>query len=163
MKGLVDAARSGNQAQGSTQSELPGAWFQVVEEYTRRDLTQKEDKLPGLAGVAHAIHETTGDEYLAGLWRQNLLQCLYWSIETHEPIHHCHDPDHVAELPPPSKSEVKVLSGRAPSWSWAAIDAKIKYQPISEDSLVAEIIEAYVVPHGKDTFGRVKSGLIKIK
>jgi hypothetical protein len=164
LKGLVNAARSVDQTQRSARPPWPGAWFRVVEEYTRRDLTRNEDKLPGLSGLAHTIHESTGDEYLAGLWRQNLLQCLYWNVETHEPIHHCHDPEHIAELPPPSKSEVKAPPKyRAPSWSWAAIDARIKYWPVSKDSLVAEIIEAYVEPLGKDTFGRVISGWIKIK
>jgi len=46
-----------------------------VGEYTRRSLTYPHDKLPALAAK---VSETTGSDYVAGLWKSNLIRDLLW-------------------------------------------------------------------------------------
>ena len=75
-------------------------WAQLVEEYSKAQLTYSTDKLVAIAGVASTIQLWTKDEYLAGLWRSSLLYGLMWctkqSRKTSRPPYH-----------------------RAPTWSWA--------------------------------------------
>ena len=46
---------------------------------TNRQLTKPTEKLPALAGMAQIIHSLTGDTFLAGFWRKDLLISLRWS------------------------------------------------------------------------------------
>jgi hypothetical protein len=67
-------------------------------------------------------------------------------------------------MPAASKSAVKFPSEyRAPSWSWAALDAEIEYGYLNEKSISAALIDILVVSVGQNPFGRVKSGWIKLK
>lgn len=83
-------------------------WDNIVHNYTGRTVTQVEDKLIALAGVASrfSVRWKKG-AYLAGLWLDNLQHDLLW---------------HVADgtlLPRPKEF-------RAPSWSWASMDGSVE-------------------------------------
>jgi len=83
-------------------------WYKMLEAYTRCDLTKSEDKLPALAGLANAFSRRSGFSYTAGIWEQDLEMGLLWkSLFPKE-----------TQLPP---------SYRAPTWSWAALDTKVRY------------------------------------
>src|SRR5204862_4160395 len=138
------------------------AWIRLVEEYSARDLTRDQDKLPAMAGLARKIAAWSGDTYLAGLWRSSLLKSLSWQVFVDEPDHLCNDPEHDAQLPSPTKSKVVAPSSyRAPSWSWAAFDARVKYQYAFEGP-VAQVLGCEVIPARSDPFGRLQSGWIKL-
>ena len=53
-------------------------WSRIVYYYMPRDLTNENDKLPALSGLAQIYHRKTGDSYLAGLWRNSILHDLCW-------------------------------------------------------------------------------------
>ncbi|KAF2184993.1 HET-domain-containing protein, partial [Zopfia rhizophila CBS 207.26] len=60
---------------GGFYSEIYNWWRKlVVEEYSALDLTKMSNRLPALSGLAAAVRPKTGDEYLAGLWLQDLAQ-----------------------------------------------------------------------------------------
>lgn len=143
-------------------------WYRLVEEYCARRLTRAEDKLPALAGLASSIALCSGDTYLAGLWQSDILTGLNWSVEANEPTHQCDDPEHDAALPPPSKEfPTHPHRYRAPSWSWAAFDAKIKFHLLNswgdQSEQLAEYVEARVDHAGGDSFGMVTRGWMKLK
>jgi len=139
-------------------------WSKLINEYTGRKLTMEQDKLPALSGLANSIASCTGDTYHAGLWRSNILSGHYWSVRSFEPHHQCDDLEHDAVMLVASKSAVKFPSEyRAPSWSWAALDAEIEYGYLNEKLISAALIDVLVVPIGENPFGRVKSGWIKLK
>lgn len=81
-------------------------WSSLVREYSNCLLTNRDDKLPAFSGVADHFGETTGDQYLAGLWRLRILQLLDWWVS----------------------QPCKRLSSeyRAPSWSWASLDGPVR-------------------------------------
>ncbi|TRX96935.1 hypothetical protein FHL15_002241 [Xylaria flabelliformis] len=88
-----------------------GAWFHCLTEYSGRDLTHVTDKLPAIAALADVFSEGLGD-YLGGIWSNFPSRCLAW------------------EAANPWR---KILTEyRAPSWSWASIDCRIKYPCDSE-------------------------------
>ncbi|KAH8883785.1 HET-domain-containing protein, partial [Thozetella sp. PMI_491] len=89
---------------------LQKLWSYVVTEYSHRRLKYPGDKLPGLAGIAQRVSlERPGDEYCAGLWRNDMPENLMWSVALE------HD------------QNGRLVGGpletyRSPSWSWAAWD-----------------------------------------
>jgi len=139
-------------------------WHKLVEEYTARNLTRDQDKLPALSGLANSIAARTGDDYVAGLWKKNVIKDLFWLVEVVEPSHSCDNPEHDAALPPATKSSVKhPTQYRAPSWSWASLDGKIRYWPLDEAKIQARCLDIQISPVGKDKFGRVQLGWMTIE
>jgi hypothetical protein len=83
-------------------------WDQIVEYYSKRQLTNGEDKLVAVSALAKEMRLILNDEYLAGIWRKTLLLGLLWSIFMTDVL-----------------DTVRFPKYRAPSWSWASIDGKI--------------------------------------
>lgn len=53
-------------------------WVKIIENYSCRSLTQATDTLPALSGLANEFCRATGDTYVAGLWKGDLLRGLCW-------------------------------------------------------------------------------------
>lgn len=139
----------GGKIKAFTQQQLAaGAWVRLVHRYSRLGLTNITDKLPALSGMAKQIQKYAHDDYLAGLWRSELLRGLAWQA--------------IIQLDQPRQAAPPYL---APSWSWASVDAPVIFYSPSLRGLgewVAEIIEAEVTPAGPDPLGQVSSGRIRI-
>ena len=73
-------------------------WYNVVAEYSTRSLTFSTDKLPAIAGIAKAFHTKFSATYIAGLWKEDLLAGLAWTL---------------------GNSDGEATSETLPSWSWA--------------------------------------------
>ena len=63
----------------TTQNQI---WKQIVGEYSGRDLTLFEDRLPALAGIATELAISWNDVYLAGFWKKTIIQHLGWYRST---------------------------------------------------------------------------------
>lgn len=127
-------------------------WHQLVEIYSRRQLTQHSDKLPALSGIANAISTVRiGDTYLAGLCKDSLSFDLTWRTQCGE-----------------WADSTKPLEYRAPSWSWASVDGTIEHTHYlksagSENSTIAfDAAEAKVEPKGHSPFGQVRNGSLTL-
>ena len=81
-------------------------WHQLVEEYTKRKISDFNDRLNALQGIVNEIINISGETYLHGAWSGSFIQCLAWR-----------------NLRP---SESSCRSPRAPSWSWACLDQRIE-------------------------------------
>ncbi|PMD50967.1 HET-domain-containing protein [Hyaloscypha bicolor E] len=93
-----------------TMHDIRFNWQVLIQNYSSRSLTNKDDMLPGISGIASKFARFLREEYKAGLWysesdKSNFVQELLWIVQKHE--------------------EVSLLdwaqSNRytAPSWSWA--------------------------------------------
>ncbi|KAK4106654.1 HET-domain-containing protein, partial [Parathielavia hyrcaniae] len=91
--------------------EKPGhlLWAELVQHFTQRLLTIKEDRLNAVAGIAADLQRLWADEYLYGLWKHCFVQLLAWLT-----------------VPPASLSSGG-RSSRAPTWSWASLDSPIYF------------------------------------
>lgn len=104
--------------------EVEKWWTETIRHYTGRQLTKPEDKLPALSGLAQIYHKATGDEYLAGLWKASLPHNLCWyhcsgryyGVDSEKTVGTCRRPDSPKDSSSPWAS-------RAPTWSWASLDA----------------------------------------
>ncbi|KAK3350278.1 heterokaryon incompatibility protein-domain-containing protein [Lasiosphaeria hispida] len=88
------------------------AWHDMVKQYSAHDLTLASDRLPALAGLAQAFAAATGDTYIAGLWRGDLLAGLLWRRSGFEALR-------------------RTGTYRAPSWSWAAVEGRVSFRVYS--------------------------------
>lgn len=104
---IISMARDGNLSARS--------WERILELYTTRNLTNPHDKLPALAAIAQKHSESTGAEYLAGLWKPTFCQDLLWRHHPGLPLIGVSDAGN-----PMQNNEY-----RAPSWSWSAVDGVI--------------------------------------
>jgi hypothetical protein len=124
------------------------AWHFAVEDYTRRSLTNPEDKLVAFGGVAKAFQ--SGGDYLAGLWRDTLLSDLLWQKYA----------DMDMERP---------KGYRAPSWSWAAVDGSVMPGKFFDGALragkpLAEIVQCEVdLKYIEHPFGEVTGGILVLR
>ena len=67
-------------------SVLTRTWLQIVEDYTKRNLTFESDRLPALQGLAQYVIGLTRDEYLFGLWKGSPDLGLLWRTAPYEHI-----------------------------------------------------------------------------
>lgn len=144
-------------------------WDVLAEAYSRRRLSVATDKLLAVSGLAASLARLkSDDEYLAGVWRSNLLKGICW-------------------IPVRSSPPAKVSAGDwppdavdpgIPSWSWASHNGEIKFcgndwfrsswtTVIGEDGaekyvkkpLEIEVVDASVqLASPRNAFGRVEGG-----
>lgn len=143
------------------------SWHKLVGEYSEKKLSVATDKLPAIGGLARKMQELTGDEYIAGLWRRDLVRQLCW-MQT-------------------EKQQLKWLDGyeirntkdwdirlryRAPTWSWAYSDLRVCYPEFDmvddlsryfASAASPEIADAATTCVSTDNFGRVTFGSIRLR
>jgi hypothetical protein len=119
-------------------------WQHLVKQYTRLNLTFQSDTFPALQGVASIWQRPETGAYLAGLWRQDLVEGLLWR----------------SQLSGSRPSEF-----RAPTWSWASVRGWIDWWPdfISEKDKTASIMEVSTTVAGQEPYGEVTAGKLVIK
>ncbi|KAI0846301.1 heterokaryon incompatibility protein-domain-containing protein [Daldinia vernicosa] len=114
--------------------EFRSAWEGLVLSYSGCNLTQQSDRLIAIAGLAGEMRNIVQDEYLAGMWKTDLISQLGWH-------------SHVGLKGKPNR--FRTTTYVAPTWSWANIYAQISTDPsyTSKSPLtqLAEIIGINVV------------------
>lgn len=125
-------------------------WENVISAYSKRGITKISDYLPALSGLARQFGRLFRDEYLAGLWRGDLLHSLLWG-----PI-----PPSILGLETlTTKLERQVQEG-VPTWTWFN-RGYARYYPDAEASRLrycraqCSIIEASTTPKHGDAFGQL--------
>ncbi|KAF2018255.1 HET-domain-containing protein [Aaosphaeria arxii CBS 175.79] len=127
-------------------------WQRILETYSHRNLTVASDKLPAISGIAKTIQKATGSSYLGGLWADHLASDLLWN----------------SMLPRTGEGTSYALeSYRAPTFSWASVDAPITYYAPDDDERLhfkslLKIITTTISPAGLNPLGTVSAGSIRI-
>ena len=104
-------------------------WRSLVMTYTQSLLTYNSDKLIAISGIIQEIHDRTGLQNYVGLWEPFVLKELLWAASYETGIFH--------------------KTRRAPTWSWAAVDAAVTYKaaplfPSSKPLWLASVLEISV-------------------
>lgn len=77
---------------------------------------------------------------MAGMWRESLIEQLLW---------HCpEDPGKKSRRP----------EWRAPTWSWASVDAEVQYFESEDRNEYVRVVDAWTRPSGPDPYGAVADG-----
>lgn len=97
--------------------EARSYWKELIREYSLCQLTEPRDKLVAISAIAKELNTLGGwGDYLAGLWRSDILHDLLW-VSTAE--------SKGSGTKAGTRSRPDVY--RAPSWSWASIDGPIDW------------------------------------
>jgi len=102
-----------------------GMWKEIVRDFTGLGLSYPaQDKLSAVSAIARAVARQTGNDYMAGLFPYNAVEQLCWtSVHT--------------GMPP-----MKPIRGaQAPSWSWAAVESPVCFDPIEVLAQVASVVD----------------------
>ena len=147
---------------GTRKNELYGtkpaayyAWKRLVYYYSRCALTKPEDKLIAISGVAKFFQQRTGDRYLAGLWERSLPTHLLWFVYAARLIPSVSTPTIPEQQKPTmSPSSLPHQPYRAPSWSWAALEATIIMSFMYHDvQYMITVLETHITALGADPYG----------
>jgi hypothetical protein len=88
-------------------------WYELMEDYMARNLTNGQDKLPALSGLAQSFQrKIPSSQYLAGLWADHLPRALLWRLG----------------LPNTATNAHRSIPWRAPSWSFPSVDGNMSYE-----------------------------------
>ena len=122
-------------------------WWKIVSIYCHRSLSILEDRLPAIAGIAAYLQSVWEDTYLAGLWRNYLVESLAW-YSTREREQGGDDlPFESAYI--------------APSWSWVSVQAPVNLR--DQFIVDCEVRECLVEPlDARAALGKVKSGSLTL-
>lgn len=171
LKGRVPIQETSLKGLALSRSALYGIWSrQTVNKYLERQFTKRSDALPALAGLAGIYAKAIGDEYAAGLWKNDILNAdlgLYWVVKQPQGKNIPHTMRREAFI----KRLLNSKSYIAPSWSWAACDQNCKYigypvAPIHSKyrRLKAEYttMRVWTGLSSPNPFGGVSSGAIEV-
>lgn len=139
---LEDGVDSGRVS--SKRLDILQSWYGLVELYGERKLTYPSDKFPAISGLASVFETLLDDEYVAGIWRSQLAECLLWH-----------------------GSSRRVREYRAPSWSWASVDGRTSVRLIQdyyqECRILAKVLNVNVNLKGDNPYGEVTDASIEIR
>ncbi|KAJ4303716.1 hypothetical protein N0V90_002617 [Kalmusia sp. IMI 367209] len=96
---------------GSADLDQGEMWRIWMKNFSQRDFTYWEDRLPALAGIAELYQTISGDESLVGLWKRSILEDLLW-IRMGQV-----SPEHARAIG----------SAGLPSWSWISCPSRIGF------------------------------------
>lgn len=99
------------------------AWILLIEDYSKRNLTDLRDHLRAVAGMASRCQPIIGGHYYAGLWEFKLIPGLLW------------ESDHGAYFEHDYSRPSAYL---APSWSWAGIHMPIRHYGTLRSDLTSD-------------------------
>ena len=122
-------------------------WKQIICEYSKRDLTLFDDRLPALAGIATELAKSWNDVYLAGFWKKTIIQHLGWYRST-----------------PALNFEGVHCTKRigSPSWSWVTVPYPVSITEL--DRTDAKLIDSGIqLVSQKSPFGMVKGAFIALE
>ncbi|KAH7413481.1 heterokaryon incompatibility protein-domain-containing protein, partial [Cadophora sp. MPI-SDFR-AT-0126] len=136
------------------QAEL---WASIVEDYSRRNLSFREDRLPALAGIAEELQTVWNDTYIAGLWKKCLISHMGWK--------------RAGRIKPSSNTSINTREYLAPSWSWVSFNGPVTFDVVKvEDDLgasiegTAKVVDYRVTPVTSDApLGRLENGYVTIE
>lgn len=136
-------------------------WHEIVEHYSKLNLTKRTDRLPALSGLAHRMAPFLG-AYQAGLWRSSLFLDLAWRADR--------------------TSGYRSQEYIGPSWSWVSVNSGVRYLKlediwvVSRQSVVHDtdghrressyrrpvIRSLQVTAKGKNYYGEISSAVLTV-
>ncbi|OIW24454.1 HET-domain-containing protein [Coniochaeta ligniaria NRRL 30616] len=91
-------------------------WYDLIEDYSPREFTNIQDRLVAFSGLAKVygnIIQCNDDDYVAGLWKPDLIRGLLWHT------------DGARLVPRRSPKSMLAVNPEFPSWSWASVGYEV--------------------------------------
>ncbi|KAI0103024.1 heterokaryon incompatibility protein-domain-containing protein [Nemania sp. FL0031] len=152
-KNLKDYYLTNSDSWWLSHSKVFGLWYELIEAYSPRQFKDITDRLMALSSIAKVFGSAIQcDDYIAGLWRPDLVRGLMWRTES-------------ASFTP-SFYSTRTSNDIFPSWSWASIgyeSIKIHLKGVDYFAPLSKIQDVHIdLVDPCQPFGMVKSGSITI-
>lgn len=120
-------------------------WEKICETFTERALTISSDRALAISGIAQIFAESSGDQYIAGLWKSCFHSGLLWKIG--------HSTLSPKNIPQPTTYQ-------GPSWSWLSVNGPVNFGQMCRPSeCVAEILSCETEPVNETApYGLIREG-----
>jgi hypothetical protein len=122
-------------------------WYHMVQEFTARNLTMLDDRLPACSGLASQIYLQEMGPYAAGLWKHDLLAGLQWRVS--------------------SDDKLTPRTWQPPSWSWSCTPLKVEFdfRRTYDGDVVyqADVVEVACSLTSEEPYGAVSGGQVVLK
>jgi len=131
-------------------NEASELWCRILEDYSGRDVTFEEDRLPALSGIVSELKNLWGMEYYAGIWGSWLIRHLGW--------YNTAEAEDLTTLPNVEFSKLHLPPTHSPpSWSWVAYNARVNVYEVLDE--YAQVLECTVsLTDSSDPLGRILGG-----
>jgi hypothetical protein len=134
-------------------------WSKVVEEYSQRTLTNPEDRLPALSGIAAEFSGYFHGDYLAGIWESKVFEGLLW-----------HQKTRFVYTEPTFSGEVAYSNHQlprepytAPSWSWASSSRSVFHADVADCPALSEFRGCNIrLKAEENVYGSVQEGILHL-
>ncbi|CZR66340.1 uncharacterized protein PAC_16241 [Phialocephala subalpina] len=128
-------------------------WTQIIHDYSTRDLTVFDDRLPALAGIATELAKSWNDIYLAGFWKKTIIQHLGWYRNT----------PYRTGFPRKNFKGVDCTKRTgSPSWSWVSAPYPVLINTVGDSD--AKLVDSSVqLVSERSPFGQVKGASITLE
>lgn len=134
-------------------------WKRVVEEYTKMELSQEQDRLIALSGIARMMFSTMkaegiNDVYIAGMWQNYIASQLLWYVNEGE-----------GDSRQPFEN-TRTAEYRAPTFSWASVETGrgVTFAETTNEGLLVQIqVVRLSYKTEDDTFGLLTDGYLVLK
>ncbi|KAM5350075.1 hypothetical protein ACJ41O_006580 [Fusarium nematophilum] len=146
-------------------------WYELVETYTRGELSFSNDKLVAMSAISQEIARLRGYNYVAGLWRESLLTDMLWFVANGPaerlPMESEQRPS--ANMAQTSDSDDSLLF---PTWTWASLEGTVSIDLLPENSLgmigakttLATVQDVSInLPPGGDTSSAPQRGTVVLR
>lgn len=132
-------------------------WYNLLTQYSKRNLTFDKDCLPAIAGFANYFQAALKDSYCAGLWKQDILYGLIWNTGSKV--------DSTSNKPLIQAATETPLDDTYPSWSWIRAFSMRVTWPYREEQITysAQLIDVEVYGAAQDDFGIISGGKLTLK
>lgn len=117
-------------------------WATIVEDYSSKDLTYPQDRMPALAGIAQEFGSSKGWTYICGHWQEDLSRTFGWTPRVHQTI--------------------RPESG-LPTWSWASIETAVHIKIVCSEELEFESCQITYKNGGSPYLGDVEEAVLTVK
>ncbi len=122
----------------------------MVQAYSKALLTNPNDKFPAISGVAKVLQTHRKDQYIAGMWNNDLYLYLLWRVKSD------------------STNSTAPVQYRAPSWSWASVNAEVTFalsekKDQKDHRMLCNILQASVITLTGDETGPLIGGHLRLR
>lgn len=156
--GLVDKHFAGRDTQESREDYLKDTqyktWKKIIYEYSQRNLTLFDDRLPALAGIATELSKAWKDVYLVGFWKKTITKHLGW-YRSQPPSRRTGNSNNFEGV----ERNKRIGS---PSWSWVTAPFSVEIRDCKYPD--AKLIDSGVLLESqKSPFGKVNNAFIALE
>ena len=137
------------------------SWYDLVADYSGRDLTQPDDNLIAISSLAMTFQKQNSlkGAYLAGLWSEDIVSGLIWHIDLE------YYSFETEEYPSKLKGLAKY---RAPSFSWASFKRSVTFPDNRWMNVIYKELEPQLFDYSisaalKDPYSAVNYGHIRLQ